>query len=114
MLSVYNSAIRYAEFGPSAGSSLSRERMYQLSVSSTAACVSLEIGHTRVLNAGLHLDFRVMQCSKLVEIWGTQNGTKNDPPKRLHSFADSYYRAHHNHPQPAKLRQTPNGVCEGV
>ena len=37
------------------------------------ACDSLQIGRLQVLNRGRHLDFEVLQWSKLVEVWGTQN-----------------------------------------
>ena len=40
---------------------------------------SLQIGRPRFLNRGLQLDFEVLQWSKLVEIWGTQNGQKSTP-----------------------------------
>ena len=43
------------------------------------ACNSLQIGLPQVLNRGLHLDFEVLQWSKLDEIWGTQNETKTAP-----------------------------------
>ena len=55
------------------------------------ACDSLQIGRLQVLNRGLHLDFEVLQWSKLVEIWGTQNETKNNPQLDFcTSLADSY------------------------
>ena len=55
------------------------------------ACDSLQIGRLQVLNRGLHLDFEVLQWSKLVEIWGTQKRDKNQPPtERCTSLADSY------------------------
>ena len=59
------------------------ERLHQLSVSSTAACDSLQIGRPRCLNRGLYLDFDVIEWSKLVEIWGTQKETKQTPTERL-------------------------------
>ena len=58
-----------------------------------AACDSLQIGRLQVLNRGLHLDFQVLEWSKLVEfeIWGSQNETKNKPQLKVCiSLADSY------------------------
>ena len=49
------------------------------SVSSTAACDSVQVGLCQLHNRGLHLDFDVLRWSKMVEIWGTQNETKNSP-----------------------------------
>ena len=69
------------------GSCLSRER---LSVSSATACELFPIGRCHVLSRGLHLDFEVLQRSKLVEIWGTQKETKNKPHLNVCiSLADS-------------------------
>ena len=53
--------------------------MIQLSVSSTAACDSLQIGRPPFLNRAPHLDFGVIEWSKMIDIWGTQNETKTDP-----------------------------------
>ena len=58
----------HAAFGHSAGSCLSRERVYQLIVSFTESYDSFQIGHPRLPNRGLHLDFGVLQWSKLVDI----------------------------------------------
>ena len=55
------------------------------------ACDSLQIGRPQVLDRGLNLDFEVLQWSKLVEIWGTQNETKGNPQLNVcTSLADSY------------------------
>ena len=55
------------------------------------ACASLQIGRLQVLNRGLHLELEVLQWSKLVEIWDTQNETKNAPQLNVcTSLADSY------------------------
>ena len=55
------------------------------------ACGSLQIDRQQVLNRSLHLDFEVMQWSKLVEVWGTQNETKGNPQLNVcTSLADSY------------------------
>ena len=65
--------------------------MHQRSILPTAACESLQIGSPRFLNRGLHLDFEVLQLSKLVEIWGTQNETKKNPQLNVRtSLVDSY------------------------
>ena len=54
-------------------------------------CDSFQIGRLQVLNRGLHLDFEVLQWSKLVEIWGAQNETINNPQLNVcTSLADSY------------------------
>ena len=42
------------------------------------ACDSLQISYLQVFNRGIHLDFEVLQWSKLVEIWATQNETENN------------------------------------
>ena len=79
------------------------------------ACDALQIGRPQVLNRRLHHDFEVLQWSKLDGLWGTQNQTTNNP--RLNvcaSRADSYDTASRKHLQPAKLRDAPDGVCEGV
>ena len=61
-----------------------------------------------------HLDFEMLKWSNIVEIWGTQNETKNNLQLSVcTSLADSY-TAHHKQRQPAKLRNAPDGVCEGV
>ena len=58
-------------------------------------CDSLEIGRPQVLNRDLHLDFEVLQWSKLVEICGTQNETKMTPQLSVcTSLADSYSSSH--------------------
>ena len=44
--------------------------MIQLSVSSTAACDSLQIGRPPFLNRAPHLDFGVIEWSKMIDIWG--------------------------------------------
>ena len=56
--------------------------MYQLGVSSTAACDYVEIGRRQVLNGGLPLNFGVMQQrSELVEIRKAHNNRdKTLPP----------------------------------
>ena len=70
---------------------LGRERLYQLSVSTTAACDSLQIGHAHVLNRDLHLDFQGLRCLKLVEIRKTENWPKNNPkPKACTLLADGH------------------------
>ena len=64
--------------------------MCQRDVSSTAAFGSLQIGHPHVLNGCLHLDFEVLQRSKLVEIRKTQYETKDNPQLNVFtSLADS-------------------------
>ena len=54
--------------------------MHQLDVSSTATCDCREVDCQQVLNGGLHLDFGVLQRSKLVEIRKAQNETKKNNP----------------------------------
>ena len=59
------------------------------------ACDFLQSGRPQVLNRGLHLDFEVLQWSKLVEICGTQNETKMTPQLSVcTSLADSYSSSH--------------------
>ena len=53
--------------------------MCQLSVSSTAACDSLQIGRSYFLNGGLHLDFGLLQWLQLVKIRKAQNERKTTP-----------------------------------
>ena len=65
--------------------------MTGISVSSTAACDYLRIGRPPFLNRALHLDFGVIGCSKMIDIWGTQNETKTDPQLNVcTSLADTY------------------------
>ena len=66
--------------------------MVTLSVSSTEEVVILiRLASDQVLNRGLHLHLEVLQWSKLVEIWGTQNETNNNPQLNVcTSRADSY------------------------
>ena len=58
----------------------------------TAACVSLEIARSQVLNRGLHLDLEVLPRSNLDESLGSLTETKNDPQPDVcaSSLADSY------------------------
>ena len=53
--------------------------MYQLAALSTAACDFSSDWPSPFFKRGLHLDFEVLQWSKLVDIWGTQNETKCNP-----------------------------------
>ena len=50
------------------------------------ACHYLQIGRLQVLNGGLHLDFEVLQRSRLVENWGMihKMRQKTTPTERLH------------------------------
>ena len=55
----------------------------QLSVSSTAAWASLQIDRPRFLGRGLHLDFEVLQWSKLVggkKSWYTKKNEQTATP----------------------------------
>ena len=52
--------------------------MEQFGVSSTAACDPLQTGRSPS-NVGLHLDFGVLQWSKMVEARRTQNEAKHNP-----------------------------------
>ena len=45
----------------------------------TVTCVFLEIDITKVFNRGLHPDLKVLQRSKLVEIWGALNDIQVPP-----------------------------------
>ena len=93
-------------FRPSAGSSLSRKRVYQLSVPSTvAACDSIQIARLRFLHRGLSLNFGVLQRSKLVEVRKTQNKTINTFTLDLRTTI--IRTAVHKQRQPAKLRGKP-------
>ena len=70
---------------------------------------SLQIGRLQVLNKGLHLDFEVLQWSKLVDIWGTQNETKKQPPTdRLHFICGQRQLLTSNN-SPRKFRDAPDG-----
>ena len=85
------SLFQHAAFGPSAGLGLSRERVHQLSVSSTAACDSLQIGRPRFLDRSLHRAFEVIEWSKLVENWVHKMRQKNNPQLNVcTSLAGSY------------------------
>ena len=83
-------------------------------------CDSLQIDRLQVLNRGLHLDFEVLQWSKLVEIGRAQNETKPNPQLIVcTSHADSYSssrrgRAPHKKKQTPKFRDVPDGVYDGV
>ena len=87
------------------------------------ACASRQsqIGRLHVFNTGgLHLDFEVLQWSKLVEIGRAQNETKPNPQLIVcTSHADSYSssrrgRAPHKKKQTPKFRDVPDGVYDGV
>ena len=52
---------RHAALNPSIGPCLSRERICQLNVSSTAVCGSIPLGRPQFLKGGLHLRFEVLQ-----------------------------------------------------
>ena len=69
------------------------------SVSSTTACDSLRIGFCQVLNRGLlHLDFEVLQWSKLVEKLGyTKLDEKHAPSERLHLTCEQLQRLTSNY-----------------
>ena len=54
----------------------------------TAACVSLEISPSEVLNKGLYLD---LSGAEVIEIWNAQNETKHNPQLNVStSLADSF------------------------
>ena len=75
--------------------------MIQLSVSSTAACDSLQISRPPFLTRNLHLDFGVIEWLKNIDIWGTQNERKTFA---LHLRTPT---APHKQQQPAKSRHAP-------
>ena len=80
----------------------------------TAACASLEIALPEIPNSGLHLDLNVLLWSKVVEFWGPQSETKNKTPKWAFAHHLRTATASHRKLQPAKLRDAPDGVREGV
>ena len=86
-----------------------------LSDPSTVACDYLQISSHRFHNRGLHLDFEVLQWSKLIE-----NGVRvhivrqKTTPNGTFALRLRTATTHHKQLQPTKLRHTPHGVCEVV
>ena len=104
----------HAAFGPSANSRLRRERVYQLGVSSTAACGSLQIGHPSFLNGGLHLSTSGCCSARNWSKFGTHKMRPQQKKKWTFAFHLRTTTGLHKQSQPAKLGHTPDGMCESV
>lgn len=90
---------------------LSRHRVYQLSVSSTAGYDSLQICRLRFLKGGLHFNSEGLQWSKIVEIRKTQmRQITIKSPDWAFALHAQIATAPRKQPQPAKSRQAPDGV----
>lgn len=78
----------HAAFGPSAGLCLSRARVYQLSVASTAACDFINTRRTQVIKSVLKIDCGMLLIVSVGQNWsmfGRRKTRQNITPNR--SFA---------------------------